>query len=376
MDTTNIDQDAEANNVLNAQTTPEKNNESKTEEKNELMSLAQYNRALLKHLPKGFMDRDPMRLAWAVFFLGVSGLIVYSFLNFELPIYLKAILGLFMGMLLGGNAFLAHEVLHGSIVRNKTIQNIYGFIGFAPFLISPTYWKFWHNHLHHGNTQLLYKDPDAFPTKMVWKRSKFMKWAFKFTPGSGTLVSYLYFFWWFSFQAVLNQAYMRFGNKMWNGMNHKRVTIEFTCQIALALLYVNLVGPSNWLWLVVLPFMIQNYTVMSYISTNHNISPYTRVNDPLVNSLSVSNHPVLELLHLNFGYHTEHHLFPNLPMSKAKFVSQKLKELYPEKYMLMPKAKALKLLYSTPRIYKNRETLVHPITNKEYETLNVNNFNH
>jgi len=375
VDTTNIDDTAGANQVPKTEGTETSQAKlNPADKKEELMSLAQYNRALLKHLPKGFMKRDPLRLAWSLFYLGISAVIVYSFLNYELPIYLKVILGLFMGMLLGGNAFLAHEVLHGSIIKNKTLQNVYGFIGFAPFLISPTYWKFWHNHLHHGNTQLLYKDPDAFPTKMIWKRSKFMKWAFKFTPGSGTMVSYLYFFWWFSFQAVLNQAYMRFGNKMWAGMDHKKVTIEFTCQIALALVYVNLVGPSNWIYLVVLPFMIQNYTVMSYISTNHNISPYTRVNDPLVNSLSVSNNPVLEMLHLNFGYHTEHHLFPNLPMSKAKIVSQKLKELYPEKYMIMPKSKALKLLYSTSRIYKNRETLVHPITNKEYETLSIKNF--
>ena len=372
METVNVDLNKDVNNVGISEETKTENKASEAQKK-ELISLAQYNRALLKHLPKGFLKRDPLRLMWSVFFLGASAAIVYSFLNYDLPIVLKLVLALFMGTLLGGNAFLAHEVLHGSVVKNKTLQNIYGFIGFAPFLISPTYWKFWHNHLHHGNTQLLYKDPDAFPTKMIYKRSKFMRWAFKFTPGSGTLVSYLYFFWWFSFQAVLNQAYMRFGNKMWAGMNHKRVTIEFTCQIALALAYVNLVGPSNWIYLVIIPFMVQNYTVMSYISTNHNISPYTRVNDPLVNSLSVSNNPVLEFLHLNFGYHTEHHLFPNMPMSKAKTVSKKLQELYPDRYMIMPKRKALKLLYSTPRIYKNRETLVHPIRGKEYETLNKEN---
>lgn len=372
METVNTDlgKDGSDVNVLNTKTESTKTSETS---KKELISLAQYNRALLKHLPKGFLKRDPLRLTWSLFFLGTSALIVYSVMTIEMPVIAKIVLGLFMGMLLGGNAFLAHEVLHGSIVKNKAIQDIYGFIGFAPFMISPTYWKFWHNHLHHGNTQLLYKDPDAFPTKMIYKRSKFMRWAFKFTPGSGTVLSYFYFFWWFSFQAVLNQAYMRFGNKMWAGMNHKRVTIEFTCQIALILAYVNFVGPANWLWLVVLPFMIQNYTVMSYISTNHNISPYTKINDPLVNSLTVTNNPVLEFLHLNFGYHTEHHLFPNMPMSKAKTVSKKLLDLYPDRYMIMPKSKALKLLYSTPRIYKNRETLVHPITNKEYETLNKEN---
>ena len=108
---------------------------------------------------------------------------------------------------------------------------------------------------------------------------------------------------------------------------------------------------------------------MSYISTNHNISPYTKVNDPLVNSLTVTNNPILEKVHMNFGYHTEHHLFPNAPMTKAKLISNKLKELYPDRYMIMPKGEAMKKLYSTPRIYKNRETLINPETEKEFGTL-------
>ena len=162
---------------------------------------------------------------------------------------------------------------------------------------------------------------------------------------------------------------MRFGNKMWEKMDHKRVTIEFTLQAAAFVAYMNFVGPENWIWLAVIPFMVQNYTVMSYISTNHNISPYTKINDPLVNSLTVTNHPLLELVHLNFGYHTEHHLFPNMPMSSAKTVSKKLKEMYPERYKIMPKKDALKILYSTSRIYKNRETLIHPETGKEFQTI-------
>jgi hypothetical protein len=35
----------------------------------------------------------------------------------------------------------------------------------------------------------------------------------------------------------------------------------------------------------------------------------------------------------------------------------------------MPKSKALRLLYSTPRIYKNRDVLVDPNTGKEFRTL-------
>ena len=152
-------------------------------------------------------------------------------------------------------------------------------------------------------------------------------------------------------------------------MDHKKVSLEFALVLLFAGTYVFLIGPTNWLWLLVIPFLIQNYTVMSYISTNHNLSPYTKVNDPLVNSLNVSNNPIMEFMNLNFGYHIEHHLFPSMPASRAKIVSAKLKEMYPDKYVMMPKWEAMKMLYKTPRIYKNRDVLIHPVTRKEYATI-------
>lgn len=335
----------------------------------ELKSLGEYSREVMKELPKETFTRDPLRLKYGVVFTGIICFAVYAVTSMALPIYVNIILSLAMGMSLGGMAFLSHEVLHGAVVKNKSLQTLIGFFGFGPLMISPTYWRFWHNSLHHGNTQLLYKDPDAFPTKMVWKKSKFMQFVFPLSPGSGTIRSYFYFFYWFSFQAFLNQSYMRFGNKMWAKMDHKKVTLEFVTQMILFAVYLTLIGPENWLLLFVVPFMIQNYTMMSYISTNHNISPYTKINDPLVNSLTVTNNWFSELIHMNFGYHTEHHLFPAMPMSKAKAVHKKLKEKYPDRFQVMPKGKALKILYSTSRIYKNRETLIHPISGKEFNTL-------
>lgn len=337
--------------------------------KDNLKSLGEYNREVSQHFSKEFFKKEPMRLKYAALYYGVIFSSIYTITQFELHWGIKLVIGMIMGIALGGNAFLAHEVLHGAIVRNKKVQQFFGFFGFLPYLISPTYWQFWHNKLHHGNTQLLYKDPDAFPTHMIWKRSKFMKFVFPLSPGSKTIRSYFYFFYWFSFQAILNQVYMRFGNKMWAKMNHTRVTIEFILQVAIMGSYFYFIGVENIVFLFVIPFMIQNYTVMSYISTNHNMSPYTKINDPLLNSLSVTNNPFLEFVHLNFGYHTEHHLFPNMPMSRAKEVSEKLKELYPDRYMIMSKKDALKKLYATPRIYKNREVLIHPVTKKEYATL-------
>ena len=334
-------------------------------------NLAFYNKRLSAVLPEKYFERNPMRLGYSVMFLTVNALLVYAVVTLQMHWAFKILAGLIIGQFNAGLTFVAHETSHGSVVANKHLQDALNLFAFTTFMISPTYWRFWHNRLHHGNTQYILKDPDAFPTLMVYRQSKFMQRLFAWTPGAKTIRSYFYFFFWFSFQSFLNQIYMRFGNKMWDEMNHKRVSIEFGIQIALMGLYLYLIGPANWPFLVVIPFLIQNYTVMSYISTNHNISPLTKVNDPLANSLTVTTNPIADFFHLNFGYHTEHHIFPRMSGAHTKNVHDEIKKMFPDTYQYMKKSEALKLLYGTARIYKNHTTLINPKTMETYGTLPV-----
>jgi fatty acid desaturase len=335
----------------------------------QLKALTFYQQELKKHLPEGIFQRTPKRVFYFLGFLSLNITMIYCVVHFDPPWYVKLLAGFFIGQLNAGLGFFAHETLHGTIFKNRTLQDVIGFIGLQPYLVSPSYWRHWHNTLHHGNTQMIFKDPDAFPTLMVYKRSKFMRIVFDLAPGSKNPLSYFYFFYWFSFQSILNQTYMRFKNKMWKNLNHAKVTREFYLMVVFAAAYVYLVGLDNLLWLVLIPFCIQNYVILSYIATNHNISPLTKVNDPLVNSLTVTTNRFWSFFHLNFGYHVEHHLFPRVSCSHAKTLHKLLKEMYPETYQHMPKWKALKYLYKTPRIYKNHEELIHPKSLKTYSTL-------
>jgi fatty acid desaturase len=332
-------------------------------------NLAFYNRQLSKVLPLHFFERTPSRILFGAFFLGLNIALVYAVLTFNMHWTLKLLAGFLIGQFNAGMAFISHETSHGQHITNKTAQDLFVLFAFSPFMVSPTYWRFWHNRLHHGNTQYILKDPDAFPTMTVYRQSKFMQRLFDWTPGANTIRSYFYFFFWFSFQSFLNQAYMRFGNKMWEEMKHNRVTAEFIFQICLVSAYIYFVGSQAPLFLIVVPFMVQNYTIMSYISTNHNISPLTKVNDPLMNSLTVTTNPVFDFFHLNFGYHTEHHIFPRMSGAYTKKVHYELKKMFPDTYQYMPKSQALKLLYSTPRIYKNHTTLINPKTLERFSTL-------
>ena len=87
------------------------------------------------------------------------------------------------------------------------------------------------------------------------------------------------------------------------------------------------------------------------------LGPLTEINDPLANSLSLRLPKILDLLHLNFSYHTEHHIFPGLNSSYYPHVRRLLLEHYPERYQLLDGAEAWRLLLSTPRHYRDPRTL-------------------
>ena len=76
----------------------------------------------------------------------------------------------------------------------------------------------------------------------------------------------------------------------------------------ISLLFI--MGPGKWLFAYVIPLLIANFIVMAYIATNHRLNPIVPVNDPLANCLSVTVPRWVDVLHFNFSYHTEHHLFP------------------------------------------------------------------
>jgi fatty acid desaturase len=160
--------------------------QSKSEAKKpqeDLISLTDYARELAKHLPKEVFKRDPWRLQYFFYcYAGALGLI-YAMYAYDLALVFQTSHGHSSWYFIMGLGFLAHEILHGSVIKSKFWQDVFCFFGLGTFFIGPTYWRYNHNVLHHGNTQLLYKDPDAFPTQGIYKRSKFTRMQFPWTPG-------------------------------------------------------------------------------------------------------------------------------------------------------------------------------------------------
>jgi fatty acid desaturase len=328
-----------------------------------------YRREIMGSLNPEIFQPNSGRLGWIAACILGSAACFAAMVLLPMAWPLKLALGIMIGFCNGTLGFVSHELLHGSVTKNAKLQAVLGFMGLTPYLVSPTYWKHSHNKLHHGQTQKTIRDPDAFPTMRIYKSSKFLQFVFPFTPGSGYKRSIFYFFFWFSFHNIVAQVWLRFRNGIFDSMNHRKATIELAVQVAFIGSMMYLAGPSNWVWAFAIPFFVQNYLLMSYISTNHNLSPLTNENDPLANSLSVTNHPVLEFLNMNFGYHIEHHLFPTVSGKHTKTIHHELVKRFPDTYKVMPKWQAMKALYNTPRIYKTSTQLVHPETHELFDTI-------
>jgi fatty acid desaturase len=145
--------------------------------------------------------------------------------------------------------------------------------------------------------------------------------------------------------------------------------VETLLGVAFWIAVALLLGPLAFVFAYVLPLLVANSIVMGFILTNHSLSPHTEINDPLVNSLSVTGPRWFEWLTLGFGYHVEHHLFPAMSGRHAPALRTILRARWPRNYQSLPLLRALRALHRSARVYENQTTLVDPKTGRRWQTL-------
>ena len=150
---------------------------------------------------------------------------------------------------------------------------------------------------------------------------------------------------------------------------YRRAIIETVMGVAVWGAVASLVGGLGFVFVFVLPLIVANSVVMTFIVTNHNLSPFAPVNDPLFNSLSVTLPRVLEWLTLDFGFHVEHHLFPAMSHRHGRVVREVLRARFPERYQSLPLTEAIRRLHHTTRVYRDATTLIDPHTGQTWSTL-------
>lgn len=327
-----------------------------------------YVKALRPLLPKDAFAPNPARLSWLVLHLITAGVGI-ALLTRGWGIWGSLLLSLVIGHAFTGMAFVGHELLHGSIVRSRKLAHAIGWVCLLPFTLSPRLWKAWHNRMHHGNTMIAGVDPDAYPTLDAFHHEGWRTRAMeRFSVARGHLLGLLCFPLGFTGQSTQLLFTSRSRGYLSRGQ-HLLALAESLLGAAVWGALAYFCGGRVFLFGYVLPLLVANTVAMAYILTNHNLNPLTSVNDPLLNSLTVTVPRAFDLMHSRFGLHVEHHLFPAVSSDHLVEVRRLLLERWPERYQSMPLSTALFKLMRTPRVYREPTVLIDPHTGFETRTL-------
>ena len=347
-------------------------------ERLKLIPKIEYRTELRKYLPEECFKPDIRHvfhylICMAVYFFGM-----YAIANLQIGLPIKIIAGTIMGISLGALTFFLHDIFHGSIVESKPAAYLLGLSVGLLNLFAPLFWQRVHN-FHHARTgnvddpdrsYILAERPTGFIEKIAYK---FRISEEAYHPFISLVMISTGFFWYFfstMFYGFLGKKasikedmkYRRIQELFKDKKDRLLVLFELILIFAFQAFLFAFVAKSNFLTyflISLLPVGVAHFIAMSYIHTNHFLSPLTgEVDDPLVNSLSLKNSWIVDKIFSNFSHHVEHHIFPAMSSYHYPKVRKLLLKLYPERYQLIPMIDAIKLLFKTPRIYGDYASLI------------------
>ena len=326
------------------------------------MSDREWRNALRRELPAHLFRPRPWRALWALPIAAVIAAGTWAVIALPLPLVAAIPLSLAVGNCYASLLHFAHEVGHGAAVRSRWLQNAILALGLAVFWVEPSFWRLWHNCAHHGHTNDPDLDPDSVGTLAAFERAGgwHRRLLLALSPGPGRWLGARYLFFTFHVHA---QVVLWSKSRRHPGFARLRRGRAGLYSAALAAGYVALGMASGWrgaILAVIVPTMIANLGVMSYIATNHLLRPLATERDSLTTSMSVTAHPVLDWMHFHFSHHIEHHLFPAMGSDGYPLVRALLQRHAGERYLAPPFGAALVALFRTPRLYADATTLIDP----------------
>jgi fatty acid desaturase len=335
----------------------------------QLMSQADYVHALKSHLPSHVFKPQARKL-WVI----LAHLIVigagYTAFRFTSSIVVCLPLSLVIGHSLMCLVFLAHELSHNTIIRRPSVQYPLEALLWGLNLIPATMWRRLHNQSHHiyGNTL---RDPDRFFLKSELEApdGRLRRWYTRlFFPHRSTskwnpLVGFHFVT--YVVRHLLAVFYPRERRPTvvtYKPAYTRRQRLRIASEVvAIACFQYGIflaVGESwpAYAWASPIAILFTSTFAMSYIWTNHYLHGLHEIHDPVMGSTSVEVPPLMDWLHSNFSYHTEHHLFPNVNADFYPLVSKLLIELYPARYHRLPMSEAWRLLWKGEQYIRDDQT--------------------
>jgi fatty acid desaturase len=336
------------------------------------ITQTEYAKKLRPLLPAQAFASDPNKLVILIINLAILilGWGIASKLDqwsvYLLWLYLP--LSLIMGNSVIALLFSTHNLMHGGVIKNSQLTRFISLLGLSMLWMPPTLWKAVHNKEHHKKTNSS-ADPDR---NYLYEQPKtWGKWIQNlFVPSAEVnpiwLIVGMASAWGVHTFRNLTSVLL-FNNESVDYVPASfKVSDKDRIEIAGETILIGLIHLSILIYLqfdpiklvlsYFLPICLGYAGVMFYIYTNHMLSPMTNINDPLLNSVSLRVPKLFDALHLNFSYHTEHHIFPSLNSDYYPLVQELLNTHYPERMNLLDAKVAWDLLRQTPRHYKNETT--------------------
>jgi fatty acid desaturase len=265
------------------------------------------------------------------------------------------LIALGIGTSMASLAFLAHDVAHRSVTKNRFLLYPTELVLWGFTLFPPTLWRRVHaaHHAHTNGTD----DPDRrflepelslvgtvaaatlFPNRLRFNITFWLQWL---VYGARHGVAALFYRGSSKPDYVPARPFFTTAEKLW-------IVFEIVFIAAWQIALWRYLGSINKLMVVTLiPAGITSAVVSWYFYTNHSLNPIDDSKDVLAATTSVIVPAVCNKLHSNFSYHTEHHLFPNMNPTYYPLVSKLLARNFPARYQHMPMAQAWSKLLQNP----------------------------
>ena len=323
-----------------------------------------YAEIVSKRLPPEVFRPVPGRALLLLVYIPVAAASTIAIVDFQLSWFAKFGFSFLIGLAFTCMGILAHEILHGMVVESRWLRRILGAVCLAPLNLGPRFWMIWHN-THHAHTQDPRRDPDNWGTIVDPPLEPGMRFLRRFTNPYSWMFPIL-----LCTGVTAHGAALLFFNQRQMTRRLRIVTlIEFFLPLMFWISLGLWLGWVHWVFFYLIPLLVANLIINSFVVTNHFLSPLDDGGDPLTSSLTVTTYRWVEWLFLNFNYHTEHHLLPGMNPKYAPQVGRLLQELWPDRYQQMPHGKALLAVWRTPRVYFDPVSLIDQRDGTRYGTL-------
>jgi fatty acid desaturase len=336
------------------------------------ITQSEYAKQLRPSLPSEAFLSDPNKV-W-ILLINIAILVLGWGIADRLPQWNGYLLWLYLPLtLVMGNSvivllFGTHDLLHSRTIRNPSLRRLVSLLGLTMLWTPPTFWKAVHNREHHSKTNSLH-DPDR--NYLYEQPENWGKWIQNlFVPSAEVnplwlMVGMSQAWGVHTFRNLTSVLLFNHGQSeypvasfMVSAKERRAIALEFFIILGIHLSILSYLGlhPVKLLLSYFLPIWIGYSGIMFYIYTNHMLCRMTKINDPLINSISVRVPKLFDLLHFNFSHHTEHHIFPGINSDYYPVVQELLKARYFDRFNLVDAGEAWRLMLQTPRHYKNENT--------------------